>query len=218
MDERGDAQQVAGPRNSYCGQSGDSLLWGFEQIGNFLMLKPLPRPCSGDRASLSAALERSIPYAGPVEGLEVGEFLERFAPDDVKATVAWLADNGYSLVSQRGEGTFGAQFVYAGDAEVQISVDRSQWFLDVAPRPGAKAWQYDLLVVARAGRPYGEVFPDPGSRSTGDPLPEQLPDGVSWHDTLPDILKYVDGQRVQAAVDGALRERDRLMWPRTRRR
>lgn len=98
---------------------------------------------------------------------------------------------------------------------MRVAVDRSQWLLDVAPRPGAKAWQYDLLIAARAGRPYGEVFPFTGARLAGDPLPDQLPDGVSWHDTLPDILQWVDGEDVQAAVDGALHERDRLMWPRT---
>jgi hypothetical protein len=120
----------------------------------------------------------AIPYAGPVGDREVGKFLQRFAPDDVRETIAWLASNGYTLSSHRGEGSFGAEFVYVGDAEVHITVDRSQWLLDVAPRPGAKAWQYDLLIAAQAGQPYGEVFPQTGSRSVGDPLPDKLPEGV----------------------------------------
>lgn len=76
-----------------------------------------------------------------MEDLEVGEFLQRFAPDDVRATIAWLTANGYILSFHRGEGTFGAEFVYV-----------------------------------------------------------------------------VDGEGVQAAVDGALHERHRMMWPRTRKR
>lgn len=152
-----------------------------------------------------------------MEDLEVGEFLQRFAPVDVLETIAWLSANGYILSSHRGETTFGAEFVYVGDAEVRITVDRSQWFLDVAPRPGAEAWQYDLLIAARTGQPYGEVFPAAGSRSVGDPLPDKLPEGVSWRETLPGILKWVGGQGVPAAVDNALQERSRIMRPRTRR-
>lgn len=63
--------------------------------------------------------------------------------------IAWLSANGYTLSSQRGESTFGSQFVYTGGAEVLLTVDRSQWMLDVAPRPGAEAWQYDLLIAAQ---------------------------------------------------------------------
>lgn len=152
-----------------------------------------------------------------MEDLEVGEFLQRFAPNDVRETIAWLSANGYTLSSHRGESTFGAEFLYVGDAEVRIAVDRSHWFLDVAPRPGAEAWQYDLLIAARAGQPYGEVFPEAGSRSVGDPHSDKLPEGVSWRETLPGILKWVGGQGVSAAVDDALQERSRIMWPRTRR-
>jgi hypothetical protein len=51
--------------------------------------------------------------------------------------VAWLSDNGYRLASQAGASTFGAEFVFEGEAMVRIVVDRSQWMLDVAPSPGA---------------------------------------------------------------------------------
>jgi len=151
-----------------------------------------------------------------VDEIEVDEFLQRFAPGDVRDTIAWLSANGYTLESHRGEGTFGAQFVYKGEAKVLITVDRSQWMLDVAPRPDAEAWQYDLLIAAQAGQPYGEVFPMVGTRSVGGPLPEQLPDGVSWRETLPGILQWVESDDVRVAVDGARNERNRLMWPPTR--
>jgi hypothetical protein len=153
-----------------------------------------------------------------VEDLRADEFLQRSAPDDVQDTIAWLTANGYTLSSQRGESTFGAQFVYTSDPEVLVTVDRSQWMLDVARRPGTEAWQYDLLIVAHTGQPYGAIFPAVGARSVADPLPEQLPEGVSWRETLPGILQWVEGSEIQAAVDRARNERDRLMWPRARRR
>lgn len=157
-------------------------------------------------------------YHVVVEDLQVDEFLQRFAPGDVLETIAWLSANRYTLSSHRGEGTFGAQFVYTSDAEVLIIVDRSQWMLNVAPSPGAKAWQYDLLIAAQLGQPYGEVFPTVGSRSVGDPLPEQLPEGVSWRETLPGVLQWVKADEVETGVDHARLERDRLMWPRPGKR
>jgi len=89
----------------------------------------------------------------------VDEFLRTHAPDDVRDAIGWLTTNGYPLTSHEGASTFGAQFVYRGDAEVLITVDRSQWMLDIAPKAGTKAWQYDLLIAAHKGKPYGAVFP-----------------------------------------------------------
>ena len=150
-----------------------------------------------------------------VEDLEVEEFLQRFAPSDVQDTIAWLSANGYTLSSHRGDGTFGAEFVYTGDVRVLINVDRSQWMLDVAPRPDADAWQYDVLIAAQTRRPYAEVFPRTGDRSVGAPLPEQSPEGVSWRETLPGILQWMVSDGVRVAVDQARKERNRLMWPDT---
>ena len=151
-----------------------------------------------------------------MEDREVDEFLNRCAPGDVKDSISWLIANGYTLESHRGEGTFGAQFVYTGAAEVLVTVDRSQWMLDVAPSPGAEPWQYDVLIAAQMSKPYGEVFPT-AARSVGDPLPGQLPVGVSWRQTLPGILQWVGGAEVPTAVDQALHERNQHTWPRARK-
>lgn len=152
-----------------------------------------------------------------MERSQIDEFLRRYAPEDVRDTIGWLAANGYLLVSHHVESTFGAKFVYAGGAEVRITVDRSQWFLDVAPRPGAEAWQYDLLLAAHEGRDYGALFPETGARSLGDPLPDQLPEGVRWLEKLPDILDWMSDEDVQPAVGRALHQRHDLMWPRKRK-
>lgn len=147
-----------------------------------------------------------------MEDHEVNEFLEHFAPSDVNETIRWLSTNGYALASHRGGSTFGAQFVYTGEAEVVITVDQSQWMLDIAPRAGDEAWQYDLLIAAQAGRSYGEMFPKTGTRRVGEPLPEQLPEGVRWHDTLPSVLAWICSGDVAPAAREAQRERTRLMW------
>ena len=168
--------------------------------------------------SLIAARAVRFFYSVAVEDREVDAFLQRSAPGDVRDTIAWLSANGYALSSQTGQGTFGAQFVYMAGAKVVVTVERSQWMLDVAPRHDAEAWQYDLLIAAQAGQPYRDVFPKIGARSVGDPLPEQLPEGVSWRETLPGILRWVGGDEVRSGVDRARDERDRLMWARTQER
>lgn len=94
------------------------------------------------------------------------------------------------------------------------AVDRSQWYLDVVPGLALEPWQYDLLLAAYQGQEYGALFPQAGSRSQGDPLPAQLPEGVSCRETLPDILEWIMDEAVPAAVDRALHQRFDLMWPR----
>jgi hypothetical protein len=143
------------------------------------------------------------------------DFLRANAPSDVQDTVAWLSDNGYRLASQAGASTFGAEFVFEGEAMVRIVVDRSQWMLDVAPSPGADLWQYDLLIAAHSGQDYGQRFPDTGSRAVGRTLPEQLPEGVSWRETLPDVVRWVHENDVAERVSNAKRQRATLMWGRT---
>ena len=124
------------------------------------------RPLIGRTVPVGGVTVR-FTYPVAVDDLEVDEFLQRSAPGDVRDTIAWLSVSGYTLGSHHGEGTFGAQFVYMGEAKVLITVDRSQWMLDVAPSPDAEAWQYDLLIAAQAGQHYGEVFPTVGTRSVG---------------------------------------------------
>jgi hypothetical protein len=149
-----------------------------------------------------------------VQESEADEFLRRHAPVDVQETVKWLRGNGYSLTEQRGGSTFGAVFVYCGATRVVVSVDRSQWWLDVAPTPGADAWQYDLLIAAQAGKPYAEVFPEAGlARPLHGPLPEQLPEHVSWRETLPAILPWLLAGNVTEDVTRVWGQRTDLLWP-----
>ena len=120
------------------------------------------------------------------------------------------------LVSQEGASTFGAVFVFEGQSVVQIIVDRSQWSLDVAAASAAKFWQYDLLLAAQSSQGYGRRFPGVGARTADAPLPKQLPEGVSWRETLPGILRWIQASDVTESVTEAQQQRSTLMWPRNR--
>lgn len=158
-----------------------------------------------------------VSYPVLVEDAQVDGFLARFAPDDVRDTIAWLSENGYLLSSHRGDSTFGAQFVYSGKTTVFITVDRSQWMLDVARGTEAPPWQYDLLIAAKSGESYERMFPVAGARSVGDSQPRQLPDGVTWRETLPGVLEWIEEEDVPETVDRALDQRFYLMFGRRRR-
>jgi len=110
-----------------------------------------------------------------VTPLEADEFIRSHAPEDVQATVAWLQANGYSLSSQCGDNNFGARFVFVGAAEVHITVDRSQWFLDVACEPGLARGSTTFSSWPGAARPTARRFPPrvqrPSSASQGGKSP-----------------------------------------------
>lgn len=152
----------------------------------------------------------------PMSQQQVSQFFRTHAPTDVQHTLAWLSSSGYVLVSQEGTNTFGAVFVFEGDCVVQISVDRSQWSLDVAVTPAAAPWQYDLLLAAQSNQEYAQQFPWVGTRPAGAALPKQLPDGVSWRETLPGILRWIQAGDVTESIAAALQQRSALMWPRNR--
>lgn len=152
----------------------------------------------------------------PMSQQQVDEFFRAYAPADVQHTVAWLVSRGYVLDSQDGTNTFGALFVFEGDSVVQIIVDRSQWSLDVAATPAAEFWHYDLLLAAQSGQEYGRRFPGVGTRTLDGHLPKQLPEGVSWRETLPGLLHWIQASDVTELVTEAQQQRSTLMWPRSR--
>jgi hypothetical protein len=147
---------------------------------------------------------------------QVDAFFRANAPADVQHTVAWLFSSGYVPVSQEGASAFGALFVFEGDSAVRIIVDRSQWSLDVAAASGAQFWQYDLLLAAQSSQEYGRRFPGVGARTLDTPLPKQLPEGVSWRETLPGILHWIQASDVTESVTEAQQQRSTLIWPRNR--
>jgi hypothetical protein len=151
-------------------------------------------------------------YAYRVVDVAVEDYMHRYAPDDVRATVRWLVDNGFELArSQIDASDWAASFVYAGEAEVHVGVERSQWYLDIAPAPGMQPIQYDLLVAASRGHNYWDSFPGVGSDPPG--AARQLPPGLSWRNTLPAVLAWIGRQDVAEAVARVSDQRYLLMWP-----
>ena len=149
------------------------------------------------------------------------EYAESRATDDVRATLRWLDEAGYVLTEAKGgaEAPMGsAALVFTGRCEVRIILESGQWCLDVAATPGAKPIQYDLLLPAREGRDYSDYYAgyqavardEPGERSR---LPEQLPPGVSWRQTLPSVLEWITRPEVTHAVALVADQRYVLMWP-----
>ena len=50
-------------------------------------------------------------------------------------------------------------WVYEKDAWVRVTVDRSQWMLDVARSRDHAPTNYDLALAAKSGRSYRDQFP-----------------------------------------------------------
>ena len=143
------------------------------------------------------------------------DLIGEFAPADVRATVGWLKAHDFIIVhSDTARGTFGSCWWFVqGDTQVHVTVDRSQWFLDVMPGRGGRLIQYDLLVAAQRGQDYRDSFPQTGKdRPVG--RPSQLPAGVSWHSTLPEVLAWLNSEAYDAsAVERAQDQRYVQMWP-----
>lgn len=136
--------------------------------------------------------------------------LDPTAPEDVRRTTDWLEVEGFALVEDDTErGPFGSYWVFVGgstEIRIRVVVDRGQWWLDVGP------FQFDLLVAAQRGQDYRECFPRSGEPPR--PLPEQLPDGISWRETLPTVLDWmVECDDVGADVQRAEDQRYVQMWP-----
>jgi len=144
----------------------------------------------------------------------VREEAEAEAPDDVRATMAWLEQAGYALRTHGGpqQPFNNIALVYTGRCQIVITRDRNEWSLDIAPAPGERLYQYDLVLAAQDERDYGEVFPDDrffwvrDSSSLPRP-PWQLPEGVSWRETLPSAAEWVTGAGVTEALAWALQQR-----------
>ena len=143
------------------------------------------------------------------------DLIDKFAPADVRDTVSWLKDHRFVMVaSDTDRGTFGSRWVFARSAtEVYVTIDRSQWLLDIVPYRGGDPIQYDLLVAAHQGQDYRDCFPQSGYEHP-EGLPSQLPPGVSWLHTLPQVLSWLDSESYNAlAVERARDQRYVRMWP-----
>ena len=141
------------------------------------------------------------------------EYVESVAPDDVLDTLSWLSAHGYEVTRAVGAGEHmgSALLVFSLSREVTVVRDRDQWDTSVALSPGGKSHSVAVLAAARRGIPW-----DPGPRRpVGTPLAQKLPEGMSWRETLPLVLAWLDEPGAASAVDAAsdhAKERMKRWW------
>lgn len=143
------------------------------------------------------------------------EYVDTVANDDVRATLRWLDAAGYRVTSSAGGPTesFGNAFlVFTGRREVEIIRDRGQWMIGISLAPGGERIWLDVLAAARKGVAWA---PPPHRQSLSSPIPGQLPVGVSWGASLPDVLGWLDepgAEEVAKAATVKARDLMRRWW------
>lgn len=109
------------------------------------------------------------------------------ATADVADAVSWLLAEGARVTDEdapHGMGFAALQFEL-DDAQIRMIRDRGQWMCDL--RLEGQPWlQLDLVHAARTGGGNWKR----ASAST-DPLPDQLPVGLSWRRELPEALAWM---------------------------
>jgi hypothetical protein len=135
-------------------------------------------------------------------------YAHEMATPDVAALLRWLGGNGFSVVHERGGrgesfGNVRVDFERRG-LVVRITLDRSQWMLDVQPPAGDSFGLHVALTAIDDDDP-----PVPEQRDTRDPLPDQLPEDVSWAVEVPRLIDWLEnGDRTKEL------DRSRLAWRR----
>jgi hypothetical protein len=130
-------------------------------------------------------------------------YAKEVATTDVRATLQELEEAGFTVTHQRGgrSESFGNVLIdlEAEDGtRVEIVRDRSQWSCKVT-RPGLPGFPLNVLVTAM--NPEAEVAVL--DRGFGDPLPEQLPEGVVWTTTVPEAIAWLRSADRTVAIQEA---------------
>jgi hypothetical protein len=137
------------------------------------------------------------------------------ATTDVTRTLQWLEVNDFRL--RRAHGGPGESFgnvlleYERSGTSIVVVRDRGQWLLDVSPSPREPPMEYGILVAAAEGRDFRDYAHTPGA------LPEQLPEGVVWHQTLPKVLDWLAGPDTREAIAEAADQKWVHMWPDSRK-
>lgn len=125
---------------------------------------------------------------------DLRRYAETAAPADVVHTLEWLEAAGLTLTQEQGTSTFGMYLLYSAPrAWVRVVCDRSQWFMDVAPRnderPGSVgAWRQLDVVLEQLGWDLKATSGQGQRDRHGNQL--QFPDGVSWLSVVPEVVEW----------------------------
>ena len=104
--------------------------------------------------------------------------------------------------------------MFAGSRQVTITRDRGQWIIGVALDRGGKDIALDVLNSARLAQ---EWMPS-AHHAGGASLPKQLPDGLPWFPTLPQVVSWLEEPGAEAEARAADKRAGQrmLMWWRRR--
>ena len=113
------------------------------------------------------------------------------ATPDVTAFLRWLESNRFSLDQAQGgrEKSFGNVLLdfERGGVHVRVTRDRGQWMHSLRPRDGELVGLHIWLTAIDRAEPAA-----PERRAFGDPLPDQLPEGVSWVESTARVIDWLE--------------------------
>lgn len=142
--------------------------------------------------------------------LSFEEWFAGAAPPDVLESVEWLEAFGFTRVDHRdGPGGSGNALLRLDSTDIGIVVtrDRGQWMLDFDLADGTRL-DMDAVVHARSDSDW--EIPD---RQIGDPLPEQLPEGIRWLEEIPHCLSWLrNTPEATGVVEAAKRRRAKKLF------
>lgn len=144
---------------------------------------------------------------------ETMKYVEGCALSDVLSTLSWLGTNDWQPVNAQGGSSESMGDVLVefakDDACITITRDRSQWLMSLRPSGWSDKFDLDIILDTINGRDDWQPI--------ARPLPEQLPPGVSWAETLPQALGWLAGHDDGARVlKGMQRKRSRSLFPSAR--
>jgi hypothetical protein len=138
------------------------------------------------------------------------EYIDSRAPEDVRRAISWLQEEGWQPASA--SGGVGAPFgdiliEFIGNRTgVRIIQDRSQWVMDVRPTGCSEWFDFGILLDTMTGR---EEW------TSGHELPSQLPPGVDWANTLPEVLAWLSStSNIASKIRETRLKRFRARFPR----
>jgi hypothetical protein len=119
---------------------------------------------------------------------DVREYMLARATADVATTLGWLASEDFTVVQQGGgalEAFGNAQVEFQrNQVRVRITLDRSQWVLDIAP-PGSEFMHLDYLLATKGKD-------DATRRDPAVAVETSTAQSPPWSQALPELIEWID--------------------------
>ena len=131
---------------------------------------------------------------------EALDYINETGPPDVAETLALLIAEGFELRHERGGRgeSFGNVLVELErpPLAIRINNDRGQWTIDISPNGSDYEALHVLVTAKHESEPWLE------ERTYGDPIAEQWPPGLRWHEAVPELIRWIEsGDRTSKIRD-----------------